>query len=58
MRKTGDPRNFTRSYYMNGSDYILSGSCEETSVRVYNSHSGGIVTFLTWPLGEQANDSL
>lgn len=32
--------NYTRSYYMNGRDYIITGSCKEDVVRVYNAQSG------------------
>ena len=30
----------TGSYYMNGSDYIISGSCEESAVRVFCAKTG------------------
>lgn len=32
--------NYTRSYYMNDRDYIISGSCTESVVRVYNARTG------------------
>jgi hypothetical protein len=37
IKKTGNDQNFTRSYYMNGTDFIVSGSTEETVVRVSNN---------------------
>jgi len=36
----GSEHNYTRSYYMNGSDYIISGSCEESVVRIFCSKTG------------------
>lgn len=38
--KTYSEFNYTRSYYMNGSDYIITGSCAEDIVRVYNARTG------------------
>jgi WD40 repeat protein len=35
--------NYTRSYYMNGSEYVITGSCKEDVVRVYNAQSGQYV---------------
>jgi hypothetical protein len=32
--------NYTRSYYLNGRDYIISGSCEENVVRVLCAQTG------------------
>lgn len=32
--------NYTRSYYMNGRDYIVSGSCEENIVRICCARTG------------------
>ena len=32
--------NYTRSYYLNGRDYIISGSCEENVVRVCCAQTG------------------
>ena len=40
MAALGSEHNYTRSYYMNGSDYIISGSCEESVVRVYCAKTG------------------
>lgn len=37
---TGSAHNYTRSYYMNGRDYIISGSCEEPIVRVRCAQTG------------------
>ncbi|CAA7393551.1 unnamed protein product [Spirodela intermedia] len=37
---TGSAQNYTRSYYMNGRDYIISGSCEENVVRICCAQTG------------------
>lgn len=37
---TGSTQNYTRSYYMNGGDYIISGSCEENIVRICCAQTG------------------
>ncbi|RZC45181.1 hypothetical protein C5167_038121 [Papaver somniferum] len=37
---TGSAHNYTRSYYMNGRDYIISGSCDENIVRVCCAQTG------------------
>ncbi|XP_076889569.1 protein DWD HYPERSENSITIVE TO UV-B 1-like [Bidens hawaiensis] len=37
---TGSDQNYTRSYYMNGRDYIISGSCDEPVVRVCCAQTG------------------
>ncbi|KAL8205157.1 hypothetical protein R6Q57_008708 [Mikania cordata] len=37
---TGSSQNYTRSYYMNGTDYILSGSCDEHIVRICCTQTG------------------
>lgn len=42
--KTGFRYNFTRSYYMNDRDYIISGSSMESVVRVYNARTGAYLT--------------
>ena len=36
----GSFQNYTRSYYMNGRDHIISGSCEENVVRVCCAQTG------------------
>ncbi|KAK1316796.1 hypothetical protein QJS10_CPA05g01262 [Acorus calamus] len=36
----GSAQNYTRSYYMNGRDYIISGSCEENVVRICCTQTG------------------
>ncbi|KAH6760228.1 transducin family protein / WD-40 repeat family protein [Perilla frutescens var. frutescens] len=36
----GSSHNYTRSYYMNGRDYIISGSSEEPTIRVCCAHTG------------------
>lgn len=36
----GSSQNYTRSYYMNGRDHIISGSCEENVVRVCCAQTG------------------
>lgn len=40
--KTGSNMNFTRSYYMNDRDYIITGSCMEDVVRIYNARTGAM----------------
>ncbi|KAL8124975.1 hypothetical protein AgCh_012594 [Apium graveolens] len=37
---TGSVQNYTRSYYMNGRDYIISGSSDESVVRVCCAQTG------------------
>ncbi|XP_047315806.1 uncharacterized protein LOC124919581 [Impatiens glandulifera] len=37
---TGSSQNYTRSYYLNGKDYIVSGSCDENVVRVCCAQTG------------------
>ncbi|XP_071697425.1 protein DWD HYPERSENSITIVE TO UV-B 1-like isoform X2 [Rutidosis leptorrhynchoides] len=37
---TRSSQNYTRSYYMNGGDYILSGSCDENVVRICCAQTG------------------
>lgn len=37
---TGSSQNYTRSYYMNGRDYIISGSCDERVVRICCAQTG------------------
>lgn len=44
MPKSGSKFNFTRSYYMNDRDYIVTGSCQESVVRVYNARTGAFFT--------------
>lgn len=40
---TGESSNYTRSYYMNNRDYIITGSCKEDVVRIFNAHTGQYV---------------
>ncbi|XP_020532423.1 uncharacterized protein LOC105650742 isoform X2 [Jatropha curcas] len=40
ISSTGSSQNYTRSYYMNGRDYIISGSCDEHLVRVCCAQTG------------------
>ncbi|KAK9287314.1 hypothetical protein L1049_015728 [Liquidambar formosana] len=40
ITSTGSSQNYTRSYYMNGRDYIISGSCDEHVVRICCSQTG------------------
>lgn len=40
ISSTGSAQNYTRSYYMNGRDYIISGSCEENVVRICCAQTG------------------
>ncbi|KAL7101462.1 hypothetical protein ACP275_08G055400 [Erythranthe tilingii] len=37
---SGSGHNYTRSYYMNGRDYIISGSCEEPIIRICCAQTG------------------
>ncbi|PIN01343.1 Protein phosphatase 1, regulatory subunit [Handroanthus impetiginosus] len=37
---TGSSQNYTRSYYMNGRDYVISGSCDENVVRICCANTG------------------
>ncbi|CAK8573871.1 unnamed protein product [Lathyrus sativus] len=37
---TESSQNYTRSYYMNGRDYIISGSCDEQIVRICCAQTG------------------
>ena len=40
IASTGSSQNYTRSYYMNGRDYIISGSCDEQVVRICCTQTG------------------
>ncbi|KAF8410159.1 hypothetical protein HHK36_002681 [Tetracentron sinense] len=40
IASTGSAQNYTRSYYMNGRDYIISGSCDEHVVRICCAQTG------------------
>ncbi|KAK9285113.1 hypothetical protein L1049_024298 [Liquidambar formosana] len=40
IASTGSAHNYTRSYYMNGRDYIISGSCDEHIVRICCAQTG------------------
>ncbi|OVA00996.1 WD40 repeat [Macleaya cordata] len=40
IASTGSAHNYTRSYYMNGRDYIISGSCDENIVRICCAQTG------------------
>ncbi|CAK9144006.1 unnamed protein product [Ilex paraguariensis] len=40
IASTGNAHNYTRSYYMNGRDYIVSGSCAEPVVRISCAQTG------------------
>ncbi|KAG9129805.1 hypothetical protein Leryth_016031 [Lithospermum erythrorhizon] len=40
ISSTGSPQNYTRSYYMNGNDYVISGSCDENIVRICCAQTG------------------
>lgn len=37
---TGSSQNYTRSYYLNGRDYIISGSCDEHVIRICCAQTG------------------
>ncbi|XP_021632798.1 uncharacterized protein LOC110629901 isoform X4 [Manihot esculenta] len=40
ITSTGSAHNYTRSYYLNGRDHIISGSCDENVVRVCCAQTG------------------
>ncbi|CAK7337772.1 unnamed protein product [Dovyalis caffra] len=40
ITSTGSAHNYTRSYYINGNDYIISGSCDEHVVRICCTQTG------------------
>ncbi|XP_021751131.1 uncharacterized protein LOC110716800 isoform X2 [Chenopodium quinoa] len=40
IASTGSSQNYTRSYYLNGRDYIISGSCDENVVRICCAQTG------------------
>lgn len=40
ISSTGSSQNYTRSYYMNGRDYVISGSCDEHVVRICCAQTG------------------
>ncbi|XWS41817.1 hypothetical protein CRYUN_Cryun17cG0115600 [Craigia yunnanensis] len=40
ISSTGSAHNYTRSYYMNGRDYIISGSCEEHVIHICCAQTG------------------
>lgn len=40
ISSTGSSQNYTRSYYMNGRDYVISGSCDENIVRICCAQTG------------------
>jgi len=57
MRKRESAKNYTRSYYMNHGDYVVSGSIEESSVRIYCAKDGKFfneVEILEQPVGQDA----
>lgn len=37
---SGSAHNYTRSYYLNGRDYIISGSSDESVVRISCAQTG------------------
>ncbi|KAL0725972.1 hypothetical protein Bca4012_022065 [Brassica carinata] len=54
---TGSSMNYTRSYYMNGNDYIISGSCDESMVRVCCAQTGRRLRDVSLEFGLQGNGS-
>ncbi|KAL0365329.1 UNVERIFIED_CONTAM: hypothetical protein Sangu_0630500 [Sesamum angustifolium] len=40
IASTGSSQNYTRSYYMSGRDYVISGSCDEHVVRICCANTG------------------
>ena len=43
LAPVGSTHNYTRSYYCNGRDYIVTGSCEEAVVRIACGATGRIL---------------
>ena len=43
MPQTGRLDNYTRAYYMNEGDRIISGSSEEQTVRIHCAHTGALL---------------
>ena len=43
MPQTGHSENYTRAYYMNDGDRIISGSSEEQTVRIHCAHTGSLL---------------
>eukprot|EP00597_Dinobryon_sp_UTEXLB2267_P016330 CAMPEP_0201092996 /NCGR_PEP_ID=MMETSP0812-20130820/1540_1 /ASSEMBLY_ACC=CAM_ASM_000668 /TAXON_ID=98059 /ORGANISM="Dinobryon sp., Strain UTEXLB2267" /LENGTH=1332 /DNA_ID=CAMNT_0047344899 /DNA_START=624 /DNA_END=4622 /DNA_ORIENTATION=+ len=41
--KTGSKNNFTRAYYSMSGKYVMTGSCEEKTVRLLSVHSGEVL---------------
>jgi WD40 repeat protein len=41
--QTGHPENYTRAYYMNNGDHIISGSSEEQTIRIHCAHTGSLI---------------
>ncbi|CAO2842097.1 unnamed protein product [Amaranthus hypochondriacus] len=54
---TGSTQNYTRSYYMNGRDYIISGSCDENIVRICCAQTGRRLRDVSLE-GKQSGDSM
>lgn len=40
IASTGSSQNYTRSYYLNGRDYVISGSCDEHVIRICCAQTG------------------
>ncbi|KAG6729065.1 hypothetical protein I3842_01G008100 [Carya illinoinensis] len=40
IASSGSAHNYTRSYYINGRDYVISGSCDEHVVRICCAQTG------------------
>ncbi|GFP88610.1 WD repeat-containing protein 5b [Phtheirospermum japonicum] len=40
IASTGSSQNYSRSYYMSGRDYVISGSCDEHVVRICCANTG------------------
>ena len=43
LKQLQSSTNYTRAYFMNGSDYIITGSCEESVVKVCDTTQGRIL---------------
>lgn len=56
MKKLHSGQNYTRSYYLKDSEYIISGSCEENVARILSARTGAF--FRDVPLGSFGPSSM
>ncbi|KAI4326044.1 hypothetical protein MLD38_031397 [Melastoma candidum] len=55
IASSGSAQNYTRSYYMNGGDYIISGSSDEHVVRICCAQTGRRLRDVVMEDGESGN---